>query len=206
MIIRMMNGTWSWWHLYYWADLRLRLISEILSVYSTQVMRTFICEFLNRLIVFRSTSFLFEKVISVGSRGIKSISIWVLDFLMSLFIMRIRVFLSKLSSIYCRSIKRLIIRDILIVFDKHTSFRYTLGSISVKIFRSSVKRNISFLVFDSRDYLLPHLRFMSGIVLSILWVYIRVGLVWFGFWIEGWLLSGGGFFQVLIGFLSNYFW
>ena len=82
--------------------------------------------------------------------------------------MRIWVFLSKLSSIGCRRIERLIIRDILIVFDKDASFRYTLGSISVKIFRSSVKRDISFLVFDSRDYLLSHLGLMPGIVLSIL--------------------------------------
>ena len=193
-------------HLQNRTDLGLRLLFEVLSVDSTQIVGSLVSDLLNWFVVLKSTGLLLEVVASISSGGVEPISIREIDLGWSLLVMGIGIFLHKLWAIGSRSIKRLSIRYKLVVFDEDIGLGDTFSPVLVEIFRCGVKRHIFILIFDPRNNLLPHLRFLPRVIFSILGVDIRVGDVGLCFWICEHQLSAGGFFQVLIGFFTYYFW
>ena len=108
---------------------------------------------------------------------------------------------SKLRSIGGGTHEGLFIRDKLVIFDEDVGFRDMFGSILVEILRCGVEVDVFLLILDSGDDLFSHLRFSSWEIFAIFGVNVVIRSVGFSFWMGDWLLSGGGFFQVLMGCL-----
>lgn len=194
------------WHFQDRTDVRLRFFFEILAVNGIEVMSSFVSHFLFWFIVFLIACSFFKEIAVICCGGVKAIALRIFDLFCLWLIMWIRVLSSKLPSIGCESIKRLFIGYKLAIFVKYFCFGYTFGSVLIEILGSWGKGNVSIFVFDPGDYFLSHCWFMSREVFSIFWVDIWVGYVRLCFYIKKDELSEGGFFQVLIGFLTYSFW
>lgn len=163
------------------ADLRLRLVFVILTVYGVEIMRSLVCQFLFRFIVSGNTWGFFMEIASVGSCRVESISIRIFDICRFVFSVRVGIFLQEFWSVSCRAAERLLIGDKLVVLDKDIALWDTFRSILIEIFRSGVEHRISTLILDSGKQFLSHLWFMSGKIFTIFWVDIGVGSIGFSF-------------------------
>ena len=95
--------------------------------------------------------------------------------------MGIGILLPILGAVGGGSVEGLLVRDIDIVLDVNLVLGDLLGPELLQVFRSGVEMNVLLLVLDPGHQFLPHLRFCTWVVLSILGVDVVVGLVRLGF-------------------------
>lgn len=168
-------------HLVDGADVRLRLLLEILSVDRVQVVRPLGSHLLHRLVTLRHGHWLIIEVPSVCGAPVETVAFGELHIEDGLLVMGIGILLPVLGAVGGGSVEGLFVGDIDVVLDVNLVLGDLLGPELLQVLRSGVERNVLCLVLDPGHQFLPHLGFGPGVVLPILGVYVVVGLVGLGF-------------------------
>lgn len=145
----------------------MSLFFEVLSVDSVEVMWSILADDLDRFKAFVDVWLLFIEVIAVSCiwaelvplREVNDWSLW--------FFIREGFLFIEEGSVSRAAVKWLSIWNILVIFDMHFFFVDFLGSELVIVLCVCIKRYFFILIFDSWNYLLPHLRLLSRVVFLI---------------------------------------
>lgn len=169
-------------------------------------MRSFLCNNLHRFETFVDIGLFLNKVIGVSGARVEFISFGVVDCVGLRFLMGVWLFLIEKGAICCASIEGLLIRVKLHVFNEDIILLDSLWTKRFGVFWRCIKGNLFILILDPGHYLFPHLWLLSWVMFAIWWVDIIIGSIFLCFWVTVYKLSGGGFFQVLMGCLINSDW
>lgn len=188
------------------TNFRLRLLLVILTIDSAQIVRTLVGYRLGGLETFIDIRLLLIEIAAVCRIGVEFVPWRVIDGGELRFFVRIGLFPIEEGAITRCSIEGLPIGVELHVLNKRSLPSRLLGSKRFGILGSSIKWNILILVLHPRDDLLPHLHLLSRVMFAVCRVDVIIGLVLKWVCMRVLLLSGGGFFQVLMGCLMYYDW
>lgn len=149
------------------AHLRLRLLLEILPVDGVEVVRPLLADHLDRLEAFVDVCLLLVEVVGVCGVRVEFVPIGIVNHGRLRFLVRVWLLFIEKGAVRSASVEWLIVRIELHVFDKGTLPLRLLWPEGLRVLGGGVEGNQPVLVFDSGNDLLPHLRFLAGVMLPV---------------------------------------